>query len=59
MKASHNMPKDPTVAEHLGDVYMKMNEPEKAAKLWLQSYRIDPTNQILAKKLSALGLKTK
>jgi tetratricopeptide (TPR) repeat protein len=55
-KASEILPDDPTIAEHLGDVYDKLGKPEQALEHWKQAYALDPSNEKLGKKLQDLGV---
>lgn len=44
---------DPTVFEHLGDTYQKLNQMPKAVEAWQKSLALDPTNKKLAEKIEA------
>ena len=46
--------KDPVIYEHLGDVYLKMNQTEKAKKFWRQSLELLPNQEQVLKKLADL-----
>ena len=37
-------PDDPTVLEHLGDTYLKLNDTAKAVDCWQKALTLDPTN---------------
>ena len=37
-------PDDPTVMEHLGDTYLKLNDTAKAVDCWQKALTLDPTN---------------
>jgi tetratricopeptide (TPR) repeat protein len=37
-------PEDPTVYEHLGDTYIKLNEVAKAVDCWQKAVELDPAN---------------
>jgi tetratricopeptide (TPR) repeat protein len=47
---------DPTLLEHLGDIYKGLNEPAKAREAWQQSLALEP-NEDIRKKVQALGAK--
>ncbi len=44
---------DPTVFEHLGDTYQKLNQLPQALQSWQKSLVLDPTNKKLAEKIEA------
>lgn len=44
---------DPTVFEHLGDTYQKLNQLPQALESWQKSLTLDPTNKKLAEKIEA------
>jgi tetratricopeptide (TPR) repeat protein len=46
---------DPTITDHLGDIYSALKDNEKAVSCWRRSFLIDPANESVAKKLSANG----
>lgn len=48
---------DPTVFEHLGDTYEKLNQLPRALEAWEKSLTLDPSNKKLAQKLAALKTK--
>ena len=50
------MPDDATITDHLGDLYLKLNQPQQAVKYWTTSYQLDSANEVVAKKLRAQGL---
>ncbi len=37
-------PEDPTVLEHLGDTYLKLNDTAKALDCWQRALNLDPSN---------------
>ncbi|RKX69891.1 hypothetical protein DRP53_06750 [candidate division WOR-3 bacterium] len=45
---------DAVILEHLGDVYLKLDEPEKAEKVYRRALELDPENEGLKKKLKSL-----
>jgi tetratricopeptide (TPR) repeat protein len=49
-------PDDATVADHLGDLYLKLKHPELAVKCWTTAYQLDSKNDAIAKKLRGQGL---
>jgi tetratricopeptide (TPR) repeat protein len=52
-EAQELMPDDPIIMEHLGDVYDKLNENNKAVLWWKESYIADPENDTVKKKLES------
>ena len=46
---------DPVIYDHLGDVYLKLNEIENAKKYWNLSLKLLPAQTNVLKKLDALG----
>ena len=42
--------------EHLGDLFLKLNQPQQAVKYWTSAYQLDNANETIAKKLRAHGL---
>jgi len=42
---------DPIIFEHLGDVYEKLGDREKATEMWQKSLELDPENEEVKKKL--------
>ncbi len=55
-RAAQLAPDDATVADHLGDLYLKLNHPELAVKCWTTAYQLDSKNEVLAQKLRGRGL---
>jgi tetratricopeptide (TPR) repeat protein len=55
-KANELIKDDPTVNEHLGDIFQALNDNEKALSCWKQSFMLDPENETVAQKLHAQGL---
>ncbi len=41
-----------TVVEHLGDIYFKLGQKEKADQYWLQALKMNAANQSLREKIS-------
>jgi tetratricopeptide (TPR) repeat protein len=57
LKAISLSPKpDPTLYEHLGDIYMALNQPSKAAEVWKKSLEVE-ANDAVKKKLDAIASK--
>jgi Flp pilus assembly protein TadD len=55
-KAAELIPDDATISEHLGDLFLKLNQPQQAVKYWTSAYQLDNANETVAKKLRAHGL---
>jgi tetratricopeptide (TPR) repeat protein len=51
------MADDPTIAEHLGDVFMALNRPEDAVTQWTRSFVLDPAGTAVANKLEKQGVR--
>ncbi len=49
---------EPTLLDHLGDVYSALGRPDKALTYWKQSFTIDPKNQAVEAKLKEQGVDT-
>jgi tetratricopeptide (TPR) repeat protein len=47
---------DPTIIEHLGDIYFALNDKGKAIALWKQSFMIDQNSKTVISKLEQNGL---
>jgi Tfp pilus assembly protein PilF len=45
---------DPVVYEHLGDIYLKLGDPEKAKLNWQRALKLDPTLEAVKDKLSKI-----
>ncbi|MBL7077979.1 MAG: tetratricopeptide repeat protein [Kiritimatiellae bacterium] len=54
-KALALIPDDPTINEHMGDVYDALDAPEEARHYWTQSLMQAPDNRAVAWKLEAAG----
>jgi len=52
--ALREMPDDPVIHEHLGDLYVALGEPGKATLYYQKSLDIEPDNAPLKQKLEAL-----
>lgn len=55
-KALNTGSTSPVIHEHLGDIYSKMNNREKALEYWKKALELDPTNAGLGLKISRGGL---
>ncbi len=44
--------KDPIILDHLGDVYMKLNKPDKAIENWEASLKLKPAQEEVTRKLN-------
>jgi len=49
---------EPTLLDHLGDVYSALGQADKAVIYWKQSFKIDPKNRNVETKLKAKGIDT-
>ena len=47
--------KDPVIYDHLGDVYLKLNQADKAKKSWQSSLEMQPNQDQVLKKLDSLS----
>jgi Tfp pilus assembly protein PilF len=45
---------DPTLYDHLGDIYAATHQPDKAREAWTKSLGLEP-NELVRKKLQAGG----
>jgi tetratricopeptide (TPR) repeat protein len=46
---------DPVIYEHLGDIFLKQDERNKAREAWLHSLQLDSTNKSLGKRFRDAG----
>ena len=46
---------DPVIRDHLGDVYLKTGEKEKARAIWQESLKLDPNQSKVKEKLENLN----
>lgn len=53
-RALQLLPNDPTITDHMGDLEDKAGQPELALTWWKKAYVLDPTNDKVAAKLTAL-----
>lgn len=58
MAAAVSMPDDPTIAEHLGDIYAAIGDDGKAVEFWQRALEGDPENAAIKAKLNARGAPT-
>ena len=42
---------DAVIIDHLGDIYLRLGQPEKARALWRKSLQLDADNKTVARKL--------
>ena len=54
-KAAGLMPDDPTIYEHLGDVYFGKNMKSEAREEWLKALELDVKNEKLVDKFKEAG----
>lgn len=55
-KANDLIKNDPTMIDHLGDIFEALNDREKAILHWKQSFLLDPENKAVATKLETHGV---
>jgi tetratricopeptide (TPR) repeat protein len=55
-KAKSAMGEDPTIADHLGDIYEALGRRDRAVTYWKESFRLDAGNRQVAEKLRAAGI---
>jgi tetratricopeptide (TPR) repeat protein len=46
---------DPVIYEHLGDIFLRQDERDKAREAWLHSLQLDSTNKTLGKRFRDAG----
>jgi tetratricopeptide (TPR) repeat protein len=46
---------DPVIYEHLGDIFLRQDERDKAREAWLHSLQLDSTNKTLGKRFRDVG----
>jgi tetratricopeptide (TPR) repeat protein len=54
-KAVSHTGDDPVMREHLGDIYLKLFQKDKAREQWLKSLELDPENRKLRDQFKAMG----
>lgn len=52
MKAYQVIDSDPTILDHIGDVYSALGERDKAEEFWKKALKADPDNEAIREKLS-------
>lgn len=55
LKKAAQLAEDAIIFEHLGDIYMKLNDPTNAATAYQRALEQDPQNQKIRKKLEQLN----
>jgi tetratricopeptide (TPR) repeat protein len=55
LQASERLPDDPTILDHLGDVYLALGKSADALARWRESYVLDPKNRAVETKLKTRG----
>jgi tetratricopeptide (TPR) repeat protein len=55
-KAKTQVGDDPTVWEHLGDTYLKLNDRSAAVEHWKKALEMDPGDEQLVERLRAAGI---
>ncbi|MBI3320050.1 MAG: tetratricopeptide repeat protein, partial [Candidatus Omnitrophica bacterium] len=53
-RAATLLDSDPTIFDHLGDVYFTRGDLEKAEAAWRNAVSLDPTLEVVAHKLQTL-----
>jgi len=48
------VPEDPTIAEHLGDVWQQLNKSDKARELYRRALEREPDRQSAQEKINNL-----
>ncbi len=46
---------DPVIYEHLGEIFLRRQEPEKARDAWIHSLQLDSTNEALKRRFRDTG----
>jgi tetratricopeptide (TPR) repeat protein len=54
LKKAASIVEDVVILEHLGDVYIKLDDPINAAKAYLKALKHDPENKVLKEKLKKI-----
>ena len=55
-KAHEILGDDPTIVDHLGDIWNALGETEKAVDSWSESFVLDPGNESVLEKLGEHGI---
>jgi len=53
-EAAAGLPQDPTIAEHLGDVYAELGQTEAAREIYLRIMKLDPHHKTVPLKIEKL-----
>jgi predicted negative regulator of RcsB-dependent stress response len=48
------VPDDPTIAEHLGDVFHRLNKTDKALELYRRALEMKPENTSVQQKINTI-----
>jgi tetratricopeptide (TPR) repeat protein len=56
LRARAQLPDDPTILDHIGDVLASLQRTPEAAAYWIRSYALDPRQPPVADKLRAAGV---
>lgn len=51
LRRAADLQADPTVFDHLGDVYQKLNQPDSARAWWEKALNLQPDNALIKEKL--------
>jgi len=54
-RAAGSVSEDPTVWDHLGDVYLSLEKHKQAAEAWLKALDLDPDNMVIRTKLKKVS----
>jgi tetratricopeptide (TPR) repeat protein len=54
-RAAELVKDDPVIFEHMGEIYLKENDRDKARQSWLRSLKLDPTNGKLKDRYQGEG----
>ena len=55
LEKAGSLMEDPVIYDHLGDVYLKLNQADKAKKSWQSSLEMQPNQDQILKKLDSLS----
>ena len=55
-KAAELIPDDATICDHLGDLYLKLDDRPQAIRYWTAAYQFDTSSAGIVQKLRAQGL---
>jgi Tfp pilus assembly protein PilF len=54
LERASNLVDDPVVYDHLGELYLKLRDPQKAKASWQKSLQLDPAQESVKKKIENL-----